>query len=224
MLVSVVVPVLAGDEALAQVLDQLPPHDDVEIIVSIAGEGEARTLRAVRPDVVWVDTTAGRGPQLNAGAARASGRWLWFLHADSELPHNWLNAFRLLDRLDNVVGGSFAFRLDSSAWQARLIEAGVRWRVRIFNLPYGDQGIFVRRSVFDRMGGFDDIPLMEDVEFVRRLKTHGDLRHLTLQLVTSARRWQREGWWTRSALNLAFLALYTLGVSPDWLSRRYNRS
>ncbi len=224
MLVSVVVPVLAGDEALAQVLHQLPPQNDVEIIVSIAGDGDTRALRAARPDVVWVDTPAGRGPQLNAGAARASGRWLWFLHADSRLPDGWLDDFRWLDQSKAAIGGSFAFRLDSSAWQARIIEAGVRWRVRLFNLPYGDQGIFVRRSVFARMGGFANIPLMEDVEFVRRLKTLGELRHLKLQLVTSARRWQRDGWWTRSALNLTFLTLYALGVSPQWLSRRYHRT
>jgi rSAM/selenodomain-associated transferase 2 len=224
MLVSVVVPVLAGDEALAQVLQQLPPQDDVEIIVSIAGDGDTYALRAARPDVLWVDTTAGRGPQLNAGAARARGRWLWFLHADSQLPDGWLDSFRLLDQSGIAVGGSFAFRLDSDQWQARIIETGVRWRVRLFNLPYGDQGIFVRRSVFDRMGGFANIALMEDVEFVRRLKAQGELRHLRLQVVTSARRWQRDGWWRRSALNLAFLTLYSVGVSPDWLSRRYHRT
>jgi rSAM/selenodomain-associated transferase 2 len=223
MLVSVVVPVLAGDEALAQVLRQLPPQNDVEIIVSIAGEGETRALRAARPDVLWIDTIAGRGPQLNAGAARATGRWLWFLHADSWLPNEWLDGFRRVDRSDRAVGGSFAFRLESGAWQARVIETAVRWRMRLFNLPYGDQGIFVRRDVFELMGGFADIPLMEDVEFVRRLKAHGELWHLKLHLVTSARRWQRDGWWRRSALNLTFLALYTLGVSPVWLSRRYNR-
>jgi rSAM/selenodomain-associated transferase 2 len=224
MLVSVVVPVLAGDEALAQVLQQLPPQDDVEIIVSIAGDGDTYALRAARPDILWVDTTAGRGPQLNAGAARARGRWLWFLHADSQLPDGWLDSFRSLDQSGIAVGGSFAFRLDSDQWQARIIETGVRWRVRLFNLPYGDQGIFVRRSVFDRMGGFANIALMEDVEFVRRLKAQGELRHLTLQVVTSARRWERDGWWRRSALNLAFLTLYSVGVSPEWLSRRYHRT
>ena len=222
MLVSVVIPALAGDQALAQILDQLPAPADVEIIVSIAGHGDTRALREARPDVIWVDAPIGRGSQLNAGAARATGRWLWFVHADSRLPKHWLNAFHAIDR-EPVVGGSFSFRLDSNAWQARVIEAGVRWRVRLFNLPYGDQGLFVRRSVFEQMGGFANIPLMEDVEFMRRLKGHGRVRHLNLYLGTSARRWERDGWFRRSALNLTFLTLYALGASPDWLSRRYNR-
>jgi rSAM/selenodomain-associated transferase 2 len=237
MLVSVVIPVLAGDQALEQILDQLHAQADVEIIVSIAGHSDTRALREARPDVRWIDAPIGRGSQLNAGAARATGRWLWFVHADSQLPPRWVEVFRALEdrqgdqgepsgeRRDSpsVVGGSFSFRLDSDAWQARVIEAGVRWRVRLFSLPYGDQGLFVRRSVFEQMGGFADIPLMEDVEFIRRLKGRGRVRHLNLYLGTSARRWERDGWFRRSALNLTFLMLYALGASPDWLSRRYNR-
>jgi hypothetical protein len=99
----------------------------------------------------------------------------------------------------------------------------VAWRVKWFGLPYGDQGLFVRRAVFAAMDGFRPIPLMEDVEFVTRLKRRGCLRHLSLQLPTSARRWEREGWWTRSARNLTLWTLYRLGASPQWLSRRYYR-
>ena len=96
-------------------------------------------------------------------------------------------------------------------------------RVRLFGLPYGDQGIFVRRDVFHRMGGYAPWPLMEDVDFARRLKRQGRVRHLSLGLVTSARRWEREGWLRRSAANAATLAAYAAGVSPERLARRYYR-
>jgi rSAM/selenodomain-associated transferase 2 len=225
-LVSIVIPARGDEEALPRLLAQLPRQVDVEVIVAIARPVERLTqqLMVNRPDVTWVESTLGRGPQLNAGAARATGTWLWFVHADSRLPGTWLDAFRALDELpDDIVGGSFRFCLDCLAWQARLLEVGVAWRVRWFNLPYGDQGLFVRRAIFGTIGGFAAIPLMEDVEFVGRLKRRGRLRHLSLQLPTSARRWEREGWWRRSARNLTLLTLYRFGASPQWLARQYYR-
>ena len=196
-LVSVVIPTRGDAALLAGLLDDLAPAAGVETIVSRAGSlapAEA-ALRASRPDVRWVDGPAGRGRQLNAGAAAAQGQWLWFVHADCRLPAGWLDLFRQLDAaVPPVVGGSFAFRLDSPAWQARVLERGVALRVRWLGLPYGDQGLFVRRAVFAAMGGFLPLPLMEDVEFVRRLTRRGPVRHLTQQVTTSARRWERDGW------------------------------
>jgi rSAM/selenodomain-associated transferase 2 len=221
-----VIPARAGEETLPGLLAQLPPQSGVEVIVAVARPVDqlVQRLMVSRADVIWIECAPGRGPQLNAGAARATGTWVWFVHADSRVPEGWLDAFRELDRsADTIVGGSFRFRLDSTAWQARVLEAGVAWRVRWFNLPYGDQGLFVRRAVFAAMDGFAQIPLMEDVDFVGRLKRRGRLRHLSLQLPTSARRWEREGWWARSARNLTLLTLYRLGASPEWLSRRYYR-
>lgn len=223
LLVSVVVPVRDDAAALARVLAGLPPAGGVEVIVSATPGDEAplAALRAARPDVRWVSGPPGRGPQLNRGAAEALGRWLWFVHADSAVPPGWGDQFARLDGED-IVGGSFAFGLASAAWQARVIEWGVRWRVRIFGLPYGDQGMFVRRAVFERMGGFAPLPLMEDVEFVRRLHREGRLAHLTVKLPTSARRWEQQGWWRRSTANVLTLGLYALGASPERLARRYN--
>jgi rSAM/selenodomain-associated transferase 2 len=224
MFLSIIVPVRRPDaQALSALLEQLRPHPMVELVVSVAGDVDNAfmVLRASRPDVKWVTASAGRGPQLNAGAAVATGTWLWFVHADSRLPPEWLQEFGAIDADPDCVGGSFAFGLDSRAWQARLWEIGVTWRVRLFNLPYGDQGIFVRRQVFDRLKGFAPIPLMEDVEFVGRLKHTGRLRHLKAQLTTSARRWERDGWVRRSARNLSLLTLYYCGVPPAHLARLY---
>jgi rSAM/selenodomain-associated transferase 2 len=225
LLVSIVIPVRNDAGPLGALLDQLPPHPDAELIVSVTDpEDESlASLMAERPDVRWVHGAVGRGPQQNAGAALAGGRWLWFLHADSHVPAAWMDQFRATDVQTDVAGGAFRFALDSNAWQARLWETGVALRVRLFGLPYGDQGIFVRRAVFERMGGFRPLPLMEDVEFVGRLKREGRIRALKEQVHTSARRWEREGWWRRSARNQGLLALYYVGVSPEWLARLYDK-
>lgn len=225
MLVSIVVPVREDTEALQSLLERLPPLPDVEVIVSMAGDMDARLddTRRVRPDVRWVSGSPGRGPQLNRGAAEARGRWLWFVHADSEPPPCWHDEFLRLDEPSEIVGGSFAFGLASAAWQARVIEWGVRWRVRLFGLSYGDQGLFVRRAVFHEMGCFAPWPLMEDVDFVRRLNRRGRVAHLTSRLRTSARRWERQGWCRQSARNLVTLSLYGLGVPPERLARSYDR-
>ena len=157
--------------------------------------------------MIWTRGPAGRGVQLNEGAARADGRWLWFVHADSTLPTVFSPDFASSTSTATIVGGAFRFALDSTAWQARVWERGVALRVGLFGLPYGDQGLFVRRAVFQRMGGFRPIPLMEDVEFVGRLKREGRIQHLKDEMVTSARRWEREGWWRRTRGNLGLLAL-----------------
>lgn len=224
-LLSIVVPVRGDSTPLAALLDQVPARPGLQVIVSSTGAADARSdrLRAGRPDVRWIDGPPGRGLQLNAGAAEATGRWVWFVHADSQLPDGWFACFEGLDPREDVAGGAFAFRLDSPAWQARWLERAVALRVRLFGLPYGDQGIFVRRSVFHSMRGFLPIPLMEDVEFMRRLKRQGRVVHLSQGMVTSARRWEQRGWVRQSLSNLGTLALYFLGVSPERLARRYDR-
>lgn len=224
-LLSVVVPVRGDSASLAALLEQLPSRPGVQVVVSCTGPSDVfhDALRESRPDIRWMDGQAGRGVQLNAGAAAATGRWLWFVHADSWLPPGWFERFEALDRQPDVVGGAFAFRLDSPAWQARCLERAVAARVRLFGLPYGDQGIFVRRDVFRSVRGFLPIPLMEDVDFVRRLKRQGRVVHLSEGMVTSARRWERRGWLRQSLSNLGTLALYFAGVSPERLARRYDR-
>lgn len=224
-LVSVVVPVRGDSAALAALLADLGAVPGLDLRVAAAPPLDALhlELRQRYPHVAWIDSAPGRGVQLNAGAASARGRWLWFLHADSRVPSDWPAVFAGLDARVDVAGGAFRFRLDSSAWQARFLEAAVAARVFLLGLPYGDQGIFVRRSVFQSMGGYRPIPLMEDVEFVGRLKRHGRLVHLSQRLVTSARRWRERGWLTQSLSNLGTLGLYWLGVSPARLARRYDR-
>lgn len=218
--VAVVIPVLADSDALARLLADLPPDADLEIIVCDGGhDGSANRCLAQRPDVRLVTSAPGRGIQMNAGAAASSAPLLWFLHADSRLPPSWKRA--LVGLPPDVGGGWFRFALDDEAWQARLLERAVALRVRLLRLPYGDQGVFVRRDLFERLGGFAEWPLMEDVDFVRRLVAAARVHEVPLPLLTSARRWRRDGWLARSARNVAVLSLHLAGVAPARLARWY---
>jgi rSAM/selenodomain-associated transferase 2/rSAM/selenodomain-associated transferase 1 len=224
--VSIVVPVLGDAASFAHLLTTLHVRRDVEIIVVNGGPPDSRldALTDLRTDIRLVSSSSGRGRQMNAGAVSARGRWLLFLHADTRLPSEWIDEVRRADEDPAVAGGSFRFRLDSTAYQARLIERGVRLRVRWFGLAYGDQALFVRREAFHAIGGYREWPLMEDVDLVRRLRRVGRLYHSAFPAVTSARRWERDGWWRRSAENVILQLLFFVGVSPAPLARRYLRS
>lgn len=173
------------------------------------------------PHARFVDAPRGRASQMNAGAAVATGKWLLFLHADTRLAQDWESVIERANRATGVVGGSFRFALDSGDWRARLIEFGVRLRVALFGLPYGDQALFARRDVFDAMGGYRDLPLMEDVDLVQRLKRRGRLLHANVPARTSPRRWERDGWVRRSARNVWLILRYFAGASPATLAREY---
>jgi rSAM/selenodomain-associated transferase 2 len=219
-LVSLVVPILNDSDAADALLRQVSADARTEITL-VDGDYDERLggLAGARPDVRLIRTAAGRGRQMNAGAAAATGTWLLFLHGDSILPRGWLDAFATMPL--SVAGGWFRFALDDAAWQARVIELGVRWRVHLLSLPYGDQGLFIRRDLFERLRGYRDLPLMEDVDMVRRLRHAGPMVEIPLPLTTSARRWRRGGWFRRSARNIVLVLLYFAGVSPARLARWY---
>jgi rSAM/selenodomain-associated transferase 2 len=220
VLVSVVVPVLADLAAAERLLSGFPADPRVELIVVDGGDEPAlERLISSCGAARLIRTRPGRAIQMNAGAAIARGEWLLFLHADSALPEHWIEL--LAQVTTDACGGWFRFALDDPSWQARVIERGVAWRVRLLRLPYGDQGLFVRRALFAALAGFKDLPLMEDVEFVRRLVAAGRVVELPAELRTSARRWQQEGWVRRSARNLLVLSLYAAGVRPERLARIY---
>lgn len=221
--ISVVVAAWRDAAPLGVLLGCLDVTPDVELVVATAADEprEYEHLKAAHPRVRWVTAPRGRASQMNAGAASARGEWLLFLHADSRLPSAWRDAVEAAARTPGMVGGSYRLVFDSRAWQARLIEAGVRLRVGVLGLPYGDQGLFVRRDVFEAVGGFRDLPLMEDIDLVWRLKRQGGLLHHHLPVTTSARRWERDGWLRRSAGNVTLASLYLAGVPAATLARRY---
>ena len=216
---SVVIPVLSDADAAERLLGQITPDSQVEVIIVDGGlDARLDQVAGTRPGTRLLRTPPGRARQMNAGAHDAAGDWILFLHADSQLPSGWREAMAAIPA--DAVGGWFRFALDDAAWQARVIERLVGWRVRAMRLPYGDQGLFVRRTVFNQMGGFADLPLLEDVEFVRRLVGAGPVAEVALPLRTSARRWRRDGWFRRSARNSLIVSLYFAGVSPARLAAR----
>ncbi len=194
-----------------------------EILVVDGGSHDGTPDIARRLGARLLATEAGRGNQLRAGASAASGAWLLFLHADTVLTGNWrgeVGEFMVNPR--NIArAAAFRFEVDDPSRQARRLERLVAWRIAVFGLPYGDQGLLLHRSLYDALGGFRPWPLMEDVELVRRIGR----RRLTMfesAARTSADRWRRDGWKARSLRNLTCLALYFLGMSPRFLSRLYS--
>jgi uncharacterized protein len=224
--ITVVIPVLNDTAALAALLPALPGDPALEIIVvdgSDASDPALDALRERHSGVRWMRSAPGRGAQMNHGARHARGRWLVFLHSDTRLGVSWIDALRRLDQQPQIVGGSFRFALDSPTRWARWIEWGVRIRVRLFDLAYGDQALFVRRTVFGELGGYRELPLMEDVDFIRRLRRRGRLAHAGVPALTSARRWERDGWLRRTVDNAVLVALFLAGHPPERLARRYHR-
>ena len=230
-LVSIVIPVLhdAGEleRLLADLLRQPPRGNEdcagkeVIVVNGDAADPGIRRLRGRFPAVRWAVAEPGRARQMNAGARLASGAWLLFLHADTCPAQGWLEEIRRIDADARTVAGALRLQLRSRDWRARVVERGVAWRVRRLGLPYGDQGIFVRRAVFDRLGGYRPLPLMEDVDLVRRVRRCGRMACSQVPILVSARRWEREGWTRRTALNLLLLLAYSAGVPPTRLARAY---
>jgi rSAM/selenodomain-associated transferase 2 len=220
---SIVVPVLDEAANLARLLpDLLEREPQAEVLVVDGGStDDGRAVVARTPSVRWVSAPRGRARQMNTGASAAGGDALLFLHADTRLPDGAGAAILAALAEPGVVGGRFDVRLDSHRPLLRLVGTLMNHRSRLTGISTGDQGIFVRREIFDALGGYPDIPLMEDVELSRRLKRRGRLVALRLRVVTSARKWEREGVVRTVLLMWTLRLLYTLGVSPARLHRWY---
>ena len=230
--VSIIVPVLHDTPELARLLATLAAQGltgsrggDARCEVIVAnGDGAdpgIATLRRRSAGVRWVSSDPGRGRQMNAGARLARGDWLLFLHADTCPEPGWQAELGRIASDPGAVGGALRFTLRSPARRARLLEHGVAWRVRWLGLPYGDQGIFVRRDIFEQAGGYRPLPLMEDVDLVRRVGRRGRMVYLRTPIRVSPRRWERDGWVRRTAGNVLILVLYALGIAPERLARVY---
>ena len=217
--ISVVIPALDEERGIAAAIRSV--RDDAEVLVVDGGSSDATRERAAREGARVLEAPRGRGRQLDEGARAAAGDWLVFLHADTTLEPGWAEALGALPA--DVVGGAFRLAVDSPRAGFRLVERAVRLRVRLFRLPYGDQGLFARREVYARIGGIPHLPLMEDVAFVARLRRAGRLAFPALRAFTSARRWERYGIVGTTVRNWSLRARYAAGASPESLARRYGR-
>jgi rSAM/selenodomain-associated transferase 2 len=190
----------------------------------VDGARSRNTLRAIsNQHIIKAGSPVGRGIQMNKGVRIAKGAVVLFLHADTFLP---ADAFRLVLAATNksgFVGGAFDLGIRSDKKIFRIYETVVWFRSRLTSVPYGDQAIFLKRSYFKKIGGFKNIPLMEDVELMRRIRhLGGRLYFIPSKVQTSARRWQREGLLYCTLRNWVLLAMYSMGGAPEKLVRFYN--
>lgn len=227
-MISAVIPTLNAQARLALCLDALiPPALDgfvKEVIVVDGGsEDETRDIAGGFGATV-LTAPRGRGGQLRRGASAARGDWLLFLHADTVLEEGWADeaiAF-IKDRPDGAA--VFTLQFDAKGFAPALVAAGAMARTRLLKAPYGDQGLLIPKALYEMVGGYADLPLMEDVEFIRRLikkEGRGALQVLKARAVTSAERYERDGYARRVAKNLAILTRYYLGASPEELAKSY---
>ena len=228
-MLTVVIPTLNAEASLAATLTALVPgvvDGMVREVVIVDGGSSDRTLRIAEASGADVIKAApGRGAQLAAGAARARFPWLLFLHADTVLEPGWeREVAAFMERVDSgrrePAAAAFAFALDDTGAAPRLLEGLVRLRCMALRLPYGDQGLLLPRSLYQKVGGYRPLQLMEDVDFVRRLD-RGQRVLLRTRGVTSAARYRSEGYLRRTLRNQLCLALYLLRVPVDRIARLY---
>lgn len=192
-----------------------------EVIVVDGGSAD-RTREICRESgAVVLSSSPGRARQMNHGAQMAQGDVLLFLHADTQLPPFALTDIRSALEDPECVGGHFDVRLDKAEWLYRMIGTLISFRSRLTEVATGEQAIFVRRRIFEELGGFPDIPLMEDIAFSRMLKKKGRVSCLRSQVVTSARRWEKEGVWHTILKMWALRLLFLVGISSFRLKRFY---
>ena len=210
---------------LTEGLNRLDSDMNSEIIV-VDGAQERDTLGAIHNDnVIKISSEKGRAKQMNAGASVARGEILIFLHADTELPIHALKKIHSLLEQKEYVGGAFDLGIKSDKFIFKVIGRLASWRSRLNRIPFGDQAIFIRKEYFNRIGGYKEIPLMEDLELMRRIKKSGDkIRIFYEQVMTSPRRWEKEGVLYCTLRNWTLQVLYLLGISPHKLAIFYKSS
>jgi len=220
MSLTVVIPVFNSASTLGDTLASLP--EGVHIIVVDGGSQDESLNIAKAYGVSVIKSELGRGLQLACGAEASHDSWLLFLHGDTRLDVGWFEVAQShMKKPENTyVAAVFQFALRTSAFQARCLEFLVRWRTQALGLPYGDQGLLISRVFYESLGGYQPLPLMEDVALIRAIGRKR-LVSFPVKAVTSAEKWEREGWLIRSCKNLLCLGLYFCGVSPHRIRQIY---
>jgi rSAM/selenodomain-associated transferase 2 len=227
--ISIIIPVLNEATNIKQTLGQLTQYSAIEIIVvdggsqdntvAIAERGRSPIAKSSAKVITVIDK--GRAAQMNAGAELAQADILLFLHADTQLPPNFIDLVTKTLKQNKTIAGAFELAIDASGISLRLIEILVKMRSRLLSLPYGDQAIFISKQAFIQAGGFADLPIMEDFEFIKRIQRLGQIAIVPTAVITSGRRWQKLGVWQTTLINQLMIAGYYLGISPTKLSKFY---
>jgi len=221
--ISIIIPTLNEAKNLAATLVSTESRADVEIMVVDGGSSDGTIEVAKSFGVRVLTTSAGRARQANAGGLAAGGEILVFLHGDTRLPRGFSRYVLDILRKPGVVAGAFTLGIDGCEFGFRIIEMLANLRSSLFQMPYGDQGIFLRTEVFRALGGFPDMVLMEDFVLVQRLRKRGKVTMAPVAVKTSARRWRELGILKTTLINQAVLLAYFLGSNPERLARWYRR-
>ncbi len=221
--ISIVVPVLNEARRIVPLVRRFAGDPRVELIVADGGSTDGTPDLAARAGAHVVSAARGRGAQQNAGARRARGAILLFLHVDTQLPSGALDVVVRSAAAAGVAGGGFRFALDRASGGLRLVVGLTNLRTRFLRAPYGDQALFVKRCVFKKMGGFRELAIMEDLDFVRRMKKHGRIVVLPMEATTSSRRWMANGVLRTSLVNRLAVLMWTAGVSDRRIRKTYDR-
>lgn len=221
-LISVIIPTYNESATIADTIEHLRPwYDDLEIIVVDGGSSDG-TAGLVGSEARLACAPRGRAGQMNTGAQLATGEALLFLHSDTRLPHDFLQQLELALSDRGVAGGAFKIKIGHPGLFFYLTSLGSNLRAALTGIYFGDQAIFVRRDVFQQIGGFPLIELMEDWEFSRSLRRVGKTRLLPGPVTTSARRWLIHGKWRTAWLMHKIKTLYLLGADPEDLKKLYS--
>jgi uncharacterized protein len=221
-LLSVIIPVLNEAALIESILYPLQAAP-VEVIVVDGGSHDQTVERAKALGVKVIQTAAGRATQMNAGAKIATGEVLLFLHGDTILPEQFVSCVQDTLAQPDTIAGAFDLAIAGDQPGLRWIEWAVKWRSRLWQLPYGDQALFLKAKTFHQLGGFAELPIMEDFELVRRLQAYGTIAIAPAAVVTSGRRWQQLGILRTTLLNQIVIMAYCLGVPPSRIAHWYRR-
>jgi rSAM/selenodomain-associated transferase 2 len=222
---SIIIPTLNEGRRIGETLSALDEVREimaVEVIIADGGSHDDTLAKAAAAEAHVVSAQRGRGLQLSAGAREAAGRWLLFLHADTTLEPFWSTtvASFMRGKGNALKAAYFTFALDDASSAARRVEVLANWRARKLGLPYGDQGLLMSRTLYDSLVGYLDLPIMEDVDIVRRIGKD-KLVELPATATTSSERYKRDGYVWRPVKNLSMLSLYFMGVSPRRIAKLY---
>jgi len=221
--ISIIIPTLNEADTITPILSGLKNRHDVEVIVVDGGSKDGTVELAGSLGARVLRSKPSKAGQMNAGAAAATGKVLLFLHSDTQLPEKFEEPILRMVNQNGIAAGAFQLQIESEIKGLRVIEQVANWRSRLLQAPYGDQGIFVTKALFDQIGGFPDIPIMEDFELIRRLKKKGKIGILAESVKTSPRRWLNYGIFKTWLTNQIIIGAYYIGVPPEQLARWYRR-
>ena len=221
--ISIIIPTLNEANNITAAISSIQPSTNVEIIVVDGGSNDNTAAIAQSLGATVISSAPGRSMQMNTGAAIASGDILLFLHADTQLPANFDTMIRHQLAQPGIIAGAFTLRIDSPHPGLRLIEWGIKWRSRFWQMPYGDQAIFLTKQSFIQVGNFPEIPIMEDFQIIKNLKRLNKITIIDVPVVTSPRRWLKKGILQTTLINQIIVIAYLLRIPPNKIRQWYHQ-